>query len=425
MIRKAFVILGNIGVIAVFVIGISIMAANRPQPERGTPQSFAPTVFVEEVSYRPVRLTVRAQGEVRPKQEINLTTQVGGKITAVASQFVEGGTFSEGDVLVKIEDADYRLAVTRARARVASARQSLEIEKAEAELAAQDYEELSGLEGGDEAPSALTLRRPQLARAEADYSAALADLQDAELALSRTALKAPFEGRVRTIAANVGQFVGAGSQLGRIFSTNVALIRLPLTDEDLARLSLPLAFNDPVNGPPVELSAVVAGKPRNWQGRVARVDAAVDASTRQISAIVEVANPYGAGADEGFPLAVGLFVDASIEGPLLQRATVIPRIALQGDGTVYTLDDENRLVLTPVQVAATTGAGVVVIGGLEEGQRLVVSRVTTSTGTVVRPLDPNDPTADPLAAADKPAADTSGTTTAQSADGATQAGTQQ
>ena len=396
MIRKLLVVFGTFGTviatIVAFVVVISLLNAGKPQPERGEAQSFAPTVFVEAVEPGQAQLSVHAQGEVKPKQEINLTTQVSGKITEVSSEFADGGVIEKGEKLVQIEDTDYRLAVTRARAQVAQQKTALEIEQAESELARQDYEELQGTAGGD-GPSDLTLRRPQLARAEADYNAAIANLRDAELALDRTTIRAPFNGRVRSINANVGQFVSVGSQLGRIFATDIAEIRLPLTDDDLARLNLSLAFNDPENGPKVMLTTMVAGRERNWEGRIVRVDAAIDSSTRQVAAIVAVEDPYGAGADDGFPLAVGLFVDATIEGPTLEDAIILPRVAIVGGDSVYVITEDNKVALRPVTIAAYTQDGAVITGGLQTGERVAVSRVTVPEGGEIRPLDANDPSA--------------------------------
>ncbi|WOI52387.1 efflux RND transporter periplasmic adaptor subunit [Parvularcula sp. LCG005] len=385
MIRKLLVVLGNIGVIMAVIAVIVALGMLKPPAEQGKPQSFDPVVFVEGVEYAPVTLRVFAQGEVRPRQEIALTTQVGGKITMVSDSFAGGGVIRKGEVLVAVEDADYRLSLTRARAQVATAQQALAIERAESELAKRDYEELSSGDDLSGQPSDLTLRGPQLARAEAEYQAALANLQDAELALERTRIRAPFDGRVRSISANIGQFVSPGTRIGEIFSTDMAEIRLPLTDADLAKLGLPLAFSGD-DGPLVKLSTNVAGKDRTWTGRIARVDAAIDPSTRQIAAIVQVDDPYGKGADDGFPLAIGLYVDALIEGPSLDSATTVPRIALLRDGAVYTIDGQNRIKLTPVTVAAYSGDGVVITDGLVKGDKVVVSRISVPVGTKVRAL---------------------------------------
>ena len=401
MIRKSIVILGTIGVLLLFFVGIpTVLGALKEEPERKEAVARVPAAFVEEVAYEPLQLSVFAQGEVRPRREIALTTQVGGRIVEVSDAFADGGVIREGEVLVRLEDADYRSALARADARVATARQALRVEEAESELAARDYRELSGGEGD---PSALALRQPQLARAKAEYDAALADLADAKLAVERTRIRAPFDGRVRSISADIGQAVNPGSPIGRIFSTDVAEVRLPLTDADLARLSLPFAFEASVGeGPEVRLSAQAAGKERQWTGHIVRTDAAIDPTTRQIAAIVQVPDPYGAGADRtdaaegepGFPLAVGLYVTAEIEGPTLDRAVVLPRLAVQDGGTdgtfVFTLNDEDELVRTQVSVAAVVPDGAVVTDGLEEGVRVLVSRPPTAVGQKVRPLAPGE-----------------------------------
>lgn len=392
MIRKVAVILVSLGVIGLFVGAIIFLSTMRPKPERQEAQSFAPTVFVQEVTYTEAKLSVYAQGEVRPKQEINLTSQVGGKITAVSPDFADGGVIRKGQPLIQIEDTDYRLAVTRARAQVAQAKTSLELEEAESGLARQDYEELQGISGSD-GPSDLTLRRPQLARAEADYQAAIANLREAELALARTSLNAPFSGRVRSISANVGQFISPGQQLGRIFSTDVAEIRLPLNDDDLGRIDLSLAFNSPADGPMVTLTAVAAGAERSWTGQIVRVDAAIDPSTRQVSAIVQVDDPYGTGADNGFPLAVGLFVDALIEGPVIQNAVALPRVAIVEGDSVFVVNEDNTVTQRKVKIAAYTRDGAIITGGLTDGERVAVSRVTVPDGGEVRPLDAATPSA--------------------------------
>ncbi|MEM9422273.1 MAG: efflux RND transporter periplasmic adaptor subunit [Pseudomonadota bacterium] len=388
--RKLKVIFANLAIVATFVVLIMGLGMLRPKPERQEPVSLAPVVFVDEVEYEPVSLDVFAQGEVRPKQQIDLASQVGGKIVRVADNFAEGGVIKTGDVLIEIEDADYRLAVTRAKAQVASAKQALEIERAESELAKADFEELSALTGQSK-PSDLTLRRPQLARAEADYQSALANLEEAKLALSRTKVVAPFNGRVRTIAANLGQFISPSARLGQIFSTDIAEVRLPLTDEDLARLNLPLAFSSDRDGPIVTLSTVVAGRARQWVGRIARIDAAIDTSTRQIAAIVEVNDPYGTAADKGFPLAMGLFVDAQITGPILEKATIVPRIAVRNRNTAFTVSPNNEAMAQQVTVVAATAQGYVITDGLEPGQKVIVSRLIGEAGAPVRPLPANAP----------------------------------
>ena len=168
---------------------------------------------------------------------------------------------------------------------MASAEQRLVREQAEAEIALQDLEEL-GLTDA----SPLARREPQLAEARASLEAAKAQLKDAELALDRTAVYAPFAGRVLDQTGDVGQFVSPGQSLGNIFATDVVEVSLPITDIELGRLGLPLAFNETREypGPEVVFSGTVGGKERQWVGRITRTGATVNSQTRLISAIGEL-----------------------------------------------------------------------------------------------------------------------------------------
>jgi RND family efflux transporter MFP subunit len=385
--RKFFTLIGTIGILAGGVFLIAAMGAMRPKIKPETPEVTPPTVFFAAAEPRSVTLDVFAQGEVRPRTDITLTAQVSGRIVATGPDFVDGGAFEDGDVLVKIEDADYRLAVTSARARVAQAEESLKREEAEAVLARKDYEEL----GRGKDPSDLALRLPQLAQAKAAYEAARADLKAAELNLERCEVKAPFDGRVRNRLAGEGQFVAPGSQLGRIFSTDVAEIRLALTDSDLAKLGLPIAYSETADapGPPVLLSAVIAGAARQWRGRIARTDGAIDPATRQVSAIAVVDDPYGAGADDGAPLAIGLFVDARIAGRPLERAFVLPRSALYGRDEIYVIAADDTLKRRKVTVVSAERDTIIVSAGIEAGERVAISPLRgAGEGGKVIPADP-------------------------------------
>jgi len=364
--------------------GVMVMGALKEAPEKTEEAATPPVVLIAEAISEPVRLTVASQGEVRPRIEIDVASQVGGRLVHVSNEFIEGGFFEEGDVLIEIEKTDYRLAVTGAEAAVAQARRALDRERAEAEIAARDWADL-----GDGDASALVLREPHLAEARAALAAARALLDDARLDLTRTTVTAPFRGRVTAKSVDVGQIVTPGQALGQIFATHVVEIRLPLTDAELARAGLPIAFrtSDATPGPRVTLSAIVGGEPRQWSGRITRTASRFDSSTRLLSAIVEVEDPYGVGADNGAPLAVGLFVGAMIEGRQINGAVVLPRAALRGEDRAFVVLDDDTIDVRSVTVAESTRDRVVILSGVEVGERVVASPLRGVTdGMLVTPV---------------------------------------
>ncbi|WP_291841808.1 efflux RND transporter periplasmic adaptor subunit [Maricaulis sp.] len=378
-----FLILIVVGAVGVGVIVSLFMSQQRPERANAAPRPVA--VFVDEARLDTIALQVSSQGEARPRTQINLVPQVAGRITFVNPDFIEGGFFEAGETLVQIDDADYRLAVTRASAQVAQAQQALVREQAESELAASEWAEL-----GEGEASSLTLREPQLAEARAQLAAAEAALQAARLDLQRTRISAPFSGRVRTKSADLGQYVSPGTPLGEVFSTDAVLVRLPLTDHELGLLGIPIAYNAGGDGEgmPVELSAALGGSQQTWQGRITRTDSAIDPQTRVLYAIAEVTDPYGAGASNGTPLAVGLFVTANITGRDVENAYILPRSALRGQNSVYVAEEGGTLSVRTVDVIDSNSERVVVSSGVRGGEMVVISPIRgASDGMRIQTFD--------------------------------------
>ncbi len=388
--KRLLVIAIPILIIVGFVVATSIFISLNKEPKEKKRNFNTLAVIADYAKTEDVQLKVRTQGEARPQIEIDLVPQVGGKIVYVSPNFVEGGVFKKGETLLRIEDADFQVAVIRAEAGVAQAEQVLVTELAEGEIARQDYAELGR---GD--PSPLALRKPQQAQARAALQAAEAELQAAKLNLSRTSVKAPFSGRVRSKSSDIGQFVTPGSRLGRIFSKDIVEVRLPLSDAQLSKLDLPLAYvaENRDAAPRVDLNALVAGKVRHWDGRIMRTDSTYDTATRALFAIAEVADPYGDGASEdGVPLAPGLFVDADIDGKSFENVITIPRDGLRPQDEVYIVDNVGKAEIRKVQVLDASPDRAVLTGGVERGELVVLSPMERSrVEMTLKVLDVNDP----------------------------------
>nr|WP_321439961.1 efflux RND transporter periplasmic adaptor subunit [uncultured Hyphomonas sp.] len=371
---RIIAIAAPIAIIAVLGVGgVAVLSALKPEPEKAEEARIGLNVFAEKVRKGDLQITVEAQGEVRPRREIIVAPQISGRIAYVSPDFIDGGFIKQGQLLVRVEAADYELAVVRARSGVASAEQGLTREIAEAELAQQDIEDL-----GITNVSPLARREPQLAQARAALDAAKAQLKDAELALERTAVYAPFSGRVWERDVDIGQVVATGQSLGRIFANDVVEVSLPLDDEEMGRLGLPLAFaaSETQPGPKVDFSAVVGGVERHWTGEVVRTAAAVNSQTRQINVIAELKDPYGKGADNGAPMAPGLFVNAVIEGKTIPDVLIAPRAALRGDDRIYIGNaDEGTLSIRTVDLIYSDTDGAYVRSGIEPGEFAITSPI--------------------------------------------------
>ena len=312
------------------------------QPETGQVNPPAPVLKVDAVRLQPQnhRVIIESQGVVSARTESTLIPEVSGQVISVSPNFREGGFFHEGDVLLEIDPSDYLAAVTISEANLAEARLRLAEEEAAAQQAQEDWQRL----GIGELPSNLVLREPQLALARANVAASEARVKQARRDLSKTKIMAPFEGRVLEQSVDVGQVVSPGTALAKIYAVDYAEIRLPLTTEEYAYLDLPPFVRGetaPELDNPVTLETRFGQETMTWEGRIVRVEGAVDIRSRQIYVVAQVDDPYG--PDHPEPLKVGLFVEAKISGKSLDSVYVLPRVALREGAYILTIDEANSI----------------------------------------------------------------------------------
>jgi RND family efflux transporter MFP subunit len=371
-VKKLLKIIAPVLVLVVSIGVVQALSAAKPAPEKKEESQRLVSLYVDEVKSDQVTISVQTQGDVRPKTEIDLIPQVSGRIVGISDSFAEGAEFSPGETLIKIDDTNYKLAVIRAEARVAEAQVAVQRELANAKIKEEHW--LDKRNSG--VPTPYALNKPQVMEAESKLLAADADLKEARLNVARTEINVPFLGRVREKSVGIGQYVTAGTRLGRVFSTDTVEIRLSLTDAQLAELNLPMGFMaDAFNAPVVQFTANVGSREHTWTGHIVRTHASVDQQTRLIYAIAEVEDPYGLGSDNGAPLAVGMFVHAEIAGVNSQSAMVLPRLALRNTNKVYVINDENRLEIRTVEVISTSEDTVLVSTGVEVGDKVVTSTI--------------------------------------------------
>ena len=355
--------------VVVLAIGIGVMVVmleTAPKAKKVERKKPVPVVEVIDIQTRDYPVTLHSFGEVEASTETTLVAEVSGRILSVVDSFKEGEFVHKGDALIRIDDRDYRHAVTIARSELAARKVALDQEKAQAQQALIDWQEL----GGKESPNDLVLRKPQLESARAAVEGARAKLAQAQTNLDRTVIRAPYAGRILNKQADVGQYVRPGTPVARLFATDYVEIRLPLTDRQLRLVTLPERFKGekPRPGPPVVLHK---GNAR-WQGRITRTAAAVDSKSRQQFVIARVDDPWDKAKNGAAPLKLGLYVEADIVGKTLKDVVVIPRAAVRENNQVFLVVD-GKLKRQSVDIAWSTDKEVVLAGGLHQGDRLIVS----------------------------------------------------
>ena len=371
--RKYFRILLPVGLVLISVLVVMALAniAKNKRPERKDEAKSAMLVDTIEAELRSLNLTVVSQGSVKPRTETALVSEVSGKVVSVSPSFVAGGFFRKGDTLLQIDPSDYRTALKRAEAALASRQAKLADETARSEQALKDWRNL----GKTGVPSDLVIRKPQLQDANANVSAAEADVEKARRDLQRTRITVPYDGLLKVKSVDIGQYVTPGTPLGVSFAIDTAEIRLPLSKNDMRFLQLPSATEiEKVPFPSVTLTSTDSGTETSWQAEIIRTEGVVDETSRVIYAVAQVVDPYGVlGVSTQDELKVGTFVSARIEGIAVENVIVLPRHALQSDKTVLVANADRELEIRPVTVIRAEPRTVYLSDGVYSGEQVVTT----------------------------------------------------
>jgi multidrug efflux system membrane fusion protein len=334
-------------IVAAFLIA-AIMSAFKPNSLELESPDREVAVTTELINQSNVELQVSSQGTVEPRTSTTLVSEVSGAVLEVASQFEVGGTFKKGDILIRLDAADYEVAKQRAEAQLKSAKAQLLTEQARSIQAKKEWQ-MTGRPIED-API-LALRTPFLAEAEARLLQAQAEVAQAELKIQRTVIRAPYAGMVSATHVDMGQYVTIGTRLGSIFAIDYAEIRLPMTDKQMSKLSLAKSAikNQPFTDAKVELKAMVNGQQVSWPAVLVRSEGTIEQSSRAQYLVAQIDDPYHLNNQQNpQPLLMGTFVEATVTGKIIKDVYALPRYALRSNQRIATVTAEKRLKMITV-----------------------------------------------------------------------------
>ena len=413
------------------LIGAVVIAAAmimlRPEPEEREEVAGVPLVQVVPYTVSSGAIEVHGSGTVGPREEVTLGAEVSGRLVYVNPDFQEGGRVPAGAVLFRIDASDYANRVRSAQADIAAqdvavlqAQEEMAIARAELDrfavrestraelnrsISGNDYAARilppEGLRaapspqqaGSSEEPNVLATREPQLRSAQAARERAEAQLADAQLALSRTVVRAPFAGIVRSENAAVGTLVQPGQSLGTLVSSSTYEVRISLTEAEAALI--PELFRAAGSRVAAQVMLDYGDTTYRWSAFVDRVDPILDPETRTIDVFLRVPDPSRPGVPvesgeeasglAGPPLLLGSFVNATITGGSEQAFARIPLGALRPDNMIWVLRS-GKLEIVPVEVLQRTDAFAYVVGAeLGEGGQVITSSLRTPvTGMELR-----------------------------------------
>ncbi|MGD9330712.1 MAG: efflux RND transporter periplasmic adaptor subunit, partial [Desulfobacterales bacterium] len=349
-------------------------------------------------------------------------------------QLEPGGIIMKDEVLLRIDDRDYRADHSEAEAQVRQWQNTiLRLQKQAAidkgrlktlrrsqRLAEAEYERLKSLfetdrvgtrsgvdaaeraantarDQADQMAQAVTLVPIQIREAQNSLKAAQARLTIAATRLERCVIVAPFKGRVSSKSVEQGQYIMAGSPAVTLADDSTIEIHVPIDSRDARQWLRFQAASRPSSSAWFgELEPVVCRikwteslDGQYWQGNLHRV-VEFNKQTRTLTVAVRIAAAQAvSGVPKQIPLVEGMFCLVEIPGKTMSQVVALPRWAVSFEDTVYVVRN-NRLKTVDVQVMRIQGEKAFISGGLQPGEQVIVTRLVNPLENTLVKIGPGD-----------------------------------
>ncbi len=361
----------SIGVIVGSLAIALILIATKDEPPRAEKTLEGTLVEVIQIDAGQHEVDLYAKGTVVPAREVVLQAELGGRVVWQSSELVAGGRFKEGEPILRIDPRDYQLRVETHRSQVNRARLDLSIEARRGEVAKREWDAFGEIDVSDE-QRALAQREPQLEAMRLALKAAQSALKKAQLDLTRTTLRAPFNAMVVSESVDSGQLISPQTPVARMVGTDEYHVQMSVPVVSLRTVH---AHTPEAPGSAAMIIQQVGAETIERRGEVIRQLPDLDPGGAMARLLINIEDPLGKEGD--LPLLLGSFVNVAITAQAIEDAIRLPRVALRSGQYVYVMNDENVLEIRDVQIAWTEPDAVLVTGGLQANERVVTSRIAT------------------------------------------------
>ena len=319
-----------------------------------------PHVSVEKAAYKTYTERFDFPGRVEAVNTVTLKARVAGFLKDML--FEEGDIVKQGQLLFTLEREPFEARVAEASANLAKT----EADAKNAELKLERAKELR--KTGNISQATYDAREAENSIAKAQKLQAQAALNLAKLDLSYTGIKAPFTGKIGLAAYSAGEYLPVNTTLATLVSYDPVYVLFSVSEREL--LSMQNAGILKPDNDNLAISLVMGdGTVYRYDGEINFTDVIVDDSTDTVKMRAVFPNPAK-------QLVSGQFVSVLLEYESPVEKIVVPQAAVMASVAskyVYVVNAQNKIVNKPVTTGVEQDKGIVILDGLEAGERVVVN----------------------------------------------------
>jgi RND family efflux transporter MFP subunit len=341
----------------------------KPKAKRKPPTKMETLVKTIQVTPGNTNIILEAMGSVIAAQEIIISPRVSGEVIYVHPDLRPGGIINKGEVIIRLDQADIKLALQQKEINLAKAQADLRIEQGSQTVAQKEWQLINKLSDDlDKSSKDLALRKPQLAKIVAAVQAAESEIDKIRLNLARTEVSAPFSAIVRQKNISLGSQVSTLSPIATLTGTDKFWAEISLPTSKMAWLELPSKDR---SGSKISL---YSAQQIAHSARIINILPDLDKDGLMVRILVEIDDPMGLKTKKP-ALPIGSFIKAEIIGKKINNIYQIPRSALHGGNKIFTYSAEDTLKIKPVTVLWTNTKWAFIEKGLSAESKIIISTV--------------------------------------------------
>ncbi len=355
--RKLIVGFSVLSITAAAVLLMIKLSSFRKEPPRRPPKEITRYVKAQRVSYSDIPSRVVGLGRLSSMQQVDVITEVQGKILAGDVPLKKGRSFKQGALLFRIFDREARLGLLSHKSRFLNTVANLLPDfKVDFPASYQTWTQFLGaIDIEQNLPSlpAIVSPKEKIFLAGRNILSDYYSIKSEEVRLKKYAVHAPFTGTYTEVFLEVGSVANPGSRVGKIIRTDKLELEVPIEVHNAGWIK-----------PGDTVYVTAEGGPGEWTGKVVRKAGFVDARTQSISLFV------GLKSARENPLYPGMYLKAVFPGVIVRNAMQIPRNAVFNGSEVFVVTDGrlSKQQITILKVDEKT----LIFSGLDEGVSLVV-----------------------------------------------------
>ncbi|MBF0377245.1 MAG: HlyD family efflux transporter periplasmic adaptor subunit [Desulfamplus sp.] len=409
-------------ILPILIIGAGIAFAKHLYDTKPVAKRIKPVIpppLVETIILQPIdhSVIINSMGKVISSQTISLKARVGGFVIETSPEFIPGGIYKKGDVIVKLDPKDFELVLKQQEAMLAKAEASLKLEMGKQDVARAELRLMQNTSGKMIGNSDLALRVPQLEQIKADIASIKVDIEKARLNLERTTVKVPFNCTIIDVLIQEGSQISSQEPLATIAAIDEYRVETAVPVDQLKWIDF--SADNSLRGSDVIITTADGIK---YQGFVIRLIGKLSDKSRLAKLLITIEDPLYLKQSESLnqkekktisqnnqskminqnntisnkkiPLLIDSYVQADIQGKTIENVFKLPRAAVRDGDKIWLADNgvDNKndiLVIKNIDVLWKDREAVYIKDSVKSGDRVVISELSSPVnGMIVKIYDP-------------------------------------